>query len=84
MADKLSDLECEQIDRHFQSAELSRQWGPSGIYWKVQRYIDTDLQADLERYKQSHRPWHEDYAETCRCGRRWPCVEAARWSGVVS
>lgn len=62
----MDGLDKALIDKHYQFAELSRSYSPSGIYLKVQHYIDNGLFEDRKR--------HDDECEhrtgnpyQCRC-----------------
>jgi hypothetical protein len=46
----MDDLDKALIDKHFAGQEITRSWGPSGIYLKVQRYIDNGLAEDRQRH----------------------------------
>jgi hypothetical protein len=62
----MDNLDKALIDKHFQFAELSRSYSPSGIYLKVQHYIDNGLAADREGHDSEceHRSGNP---YLCRC-----------------
>lgn len=72
---RLSDLEQYLVDRHFQYAELQRQYSPSGIYNRVQWFLTHDLDDALVVHERSHDDDCELFAtgyRNCECWRRRP------------
>lgn len=65
----MDNLDNALIDKHFQFAELSRQYSPSGIYYRVQRFIDDGL-AEARKAHDSQCEHRAGNPYICRCQER--------------
>ena len=61
----LTNQDKELIDQQF--SELSRSWGPSGIYLKVQAFISDGLEQARARHREDCAL--KDGWRGCSCGR---------------
>lgn len=66
---KLTGLEQQLIDRHFEFAELSRSYSPSGIYARVQAFIDNGLDEALSRHD-ADCEMSDGFRRWCDCAHR--------------
>lgn len=65
----LSPLDKTLIDLHFQSAELSRSYSPSGIYARVQHFIDNGLDEARQRHD-AECEMRDGFRHWCACQER--------------
>lgn len=65
----MDPLDKQLIDKHFEFAELPRSHSPSGIYLRVQRYIDTELPEDRKRHD-AECEMRDGFRRWCACQER--------------
>lgn len=70
---ELSPLDRQLVDKHFEFAELSRSYSPSGIYLRVQHFIDNGLDEARSR--------HDEVCEMRDGFRRWCNCASRRGEG---